>query len=195
MTSNIEPRRADAADRPSSATISALPGHAGATADDFKAAFRNYPSGVAVITADDGTGPVALTASSVSSVSVEPPLLVFSLSVLSSSTPVVAASDTVVVHVLDAAHLDLARRCATSGVDRFADPDSWRRLPTGEPLFVDVDTWIRGRIINRMEAGGSLVVAVQALEISHRGDGATAVPPLVYHNRTWHRLDESSRLP
>ena len=35
------------------------------TADEFKAAFRNHPGGVAVITADAGNGPVGLTATSV----------------------------------------------------------------------------------------------------------------------------------
>ena len=48
--------------------------------DDFKAAFRHHPAGVAVITADAGRGPVMLTATSVSSVSAEPALLMFSLS-------------------------------------------------------------------------------------------------------------------
>ena len=44
------------------------------SADEFKALFRGHPGGVAVITADAGDGPVALTATSVASVSAEPPL-------------------------------------------------------------------------------------------------------------------------
>ena len=59
----------------------------GITPDELKALFRGHPAGVAVITADDGTGPVGMTASSVFSVSVAPPLVVFSASALSSSTP------------------------------------------------------------------------------------------------------------
>lgn len=184
------------------------------SADEFKAAFRQHPAGVSVITADDGTGPVGLTATSVFSVSAEPPLLVFSVSSLSSSAPTITASDTVVVHLLGADQLHIAQLCATSGIDRFADTSIWTRLVTGEPVFHGAGTWIRGRIVNRMEAGSSTVIAVHALQSSlpegqerparqvtppafaPSFDGAPAVEPapLVYHNRTWHRLDAHSRI-
>ncbi|MBF4574054.1 flavin reductase family protein [Herbiconiux sp. VKM Ac-1786] len=169
------------------------------TPEEFKAAFRNHPAGVAVITADAGDGPVALTATSVFSVSVEPPLLVFSISELSSSTPTIRRSETVVVHLLGAAQLDIAKLGATSGIDRFADTSIWTRLPTGEPYFPAAHAWIRGRVVNTMEAGGSTVVAVQALETKAppaddpAADAATA-EPLVYHNRTWHRLGDHSKI-
>jgi flavin reductase (DIM6/NTAB) family NADH-FMN oxidoreductase RutF len=167
--------------------------------EEFKAAFRNHPAGVAIITADAGDGPVALTATSVFSVSVEPPLLVFSISELSSSTPTIRKADTVVVHLLGAGQLDIAKLGATSGIDRFADTSIWDRLPTGEPYFPAAHAWIRGRVVNKMEAGGSTVVAVQALETKappagdHAADAAEA-EPLVYHNRTWHRLGEHSKI-
>lgn len=167
--------------------------------DEFKAAFRNHPAGVAVITADAGEGPVALTATSVFSVSAEPPLLVFSISDLSSSTPTIRKADTVVVHLLGAAQLDIAKLGATSGIDRFADTSIWQRLPTGEPYFPAAHAWIRGRVVNKMEAGGSTVVAVQALQTKAPPAGdpsadAAEAEPLVYHNRTWHRLGEHSKI-
>ncbi|MEF2978880.1 flavin reductase family protein [Subtercola sp. YIM 133946] len=169
------------------------------TPEEFKAAFRNHPAGVAVITADAGDGPVALTATSVFSVSAEPPLLVFSVSELSSSTPTIRRADTVVVHLLGADQIDIAKLGATSGIDRFADTSIWTRLPTGEPYFPAAHAWIRGRIVNQMDAGGSTVVAVQALETHAPKAGdeaadASLAHPLVYHNRTWHRLDENSKI-
>jgi flavin reductase (DIM6/NTAB) family NADH-FMN oxidoreductase RutF len=169
------------------------------TPEEFKAAFRNHPAGVAVITADAGDGPVALTATSVFSVSAVPPLLVFSISELSSSSPTIRKADTVVVHLLGADQIDIAKLGATSGIDRFADTSIWTRLPTGEPYFPAAHAWIRGRIVNKMEAGGSTVVAVQALETKAPAPGdesadAKLAHPLVYHNRTWHRLDENSKI-
>ena len=163
----------------------------GLDGDAFKAAFRQHAAGVAVITADIGDGPVGLTATSVFSVSAEPALLVFSLSELSSSAPTIVAAETIVVHLLGAEQVAIARLCATSGVDRFADAALWGRLDTGEPYFPSAATWIRGRIVNRMNAGTSTIVAVHALEAGV-GDASTA--PLVYHNRTWHRLGDHSRL-
>lgn len=161
-------------------------------AADFKLAFRNHAAGVAVVTADAGDGPVGLTATSVFSVSAEPPLLVFSVSSTSSSAPTLRAADTVVVHLLGADQIELAKLCATSGIDRFADRAIWERLVTGEPVFPSAHAWIRGKVINRMEAGTSTVIAVYALQ-AKLPDEAGDAPPLVYHNRAYHRLGEHSR--
>lgn len=165
------------------------------SADDFKSAFRNHPAGVAVITADVGAGPVGLTATSVISVSANPPLVVFSLSSASSSTPTVKQAETVVIHLLGVEQIDLARNFATSGIDRFADTSIWSRLITGEPFLPASNAWMRGRIVNRMEAGDSTVVAVQVLQVDlpcEKGRTAQQARPLVYHNRTWHSLSEAS---
>lgn len=165
------------------------------SADDFKAAFRNHPAGVAVITADVGAGPVGLTATSVISVSASPPLVVFSLSSSSSSTPTVKRAETVVIHLLGADQIDLAKNFATSGIDRFADTGIWSRLISGEPYLPQSNAWMRGRIVNQMDAGDSTVVAVQVLQVDLPRDderGAQQARPLVYHNRTWHSLSESS---
>lgn len=164
------------------------------SADEFKALFRGHPGGVAVITADAGDGPVALTATSVSSVSADPPLLIFSISAQSSAADVLSRAETVVVHLLDAHDLDIARLGATSGVDRFADTDRWSRLVTGEPVYHDVRAWARCAVIGRMDAGGSTVIAAHALQSDLQRDVAPGEPgdALVYHNRTWHRLGEHS---
>jgi len=163
----------------------------GLTPDEFKGAFRQHPAGIAVITADDGTGPVAMTASSVFSVSAEPPVLVFSISGQSSAAPTILEAETIVVHMLTAANLDLAKLAATSGIDRFADKSLWSRLPSGEPYYVNAHSWIRGRVVDQMKIGDSTVVAVHALE-SNVPDDAASAHPLVYHNRTWHQLGENS---
>lgn len=166
------------------------------SADEFKSVFRGHPGGVAVITADAGDGPVALTATSVSSVSADPPLLVFSISAQSSASSVLARAETVVVHLLDAHDIDVAKLGATSGVDRFADTAAWSRLTTGEPVYRNVRSWVRCAVVSRMDAGGSIVIAGHALQAHVERDVAPGTPgdALVYHNRTWHRLDEHSVL-
>lgn len=166
----------------------------GITPDQLKAVFRHQPGGVALVTADDGTRPIAITVTSVISVSAEPPLFIFSASALSSSTPVLLGSKTVVVHLLTDQNVDLAALGATSGIDRFADTSRWDRLPTGEPLFNGVDTWIRGEIVNSFEAGTSTMLVIHALE-THTPAADSTARPLVYHDRTWHALDEQSVIP
>jgi flavin reductase (DIM6/NTAB) family NADH-FMN oxidoreductase RutF len=91
--------------------------------------------------------------------------------------------------------VDIAKLCATSGIDRFADTSLWSRLETGEPYFVQARAWIRGRIINSMAAGGSSIVAVEALQASPALSAETApADPLVYHNRRWHTLGDASEI-
>ncbi|MGN6219250.1 MAG: flavin reductase family protein, partial [Microbacterium sp.] len=82
------------------------------------------------------------------------------------------------------------------GVDRFADSDQWSRLVTGEPVYHDVRAWVRCAVIGRMDAGSSTVIAAHALQSQVARDVTPGEPgdALVYHNRTWHRLGEHSRI-
>lgn len=169
------------------------------TPEELRAAFRNHAAGVALVTADPGDGPVAMTATSVFSVSATPPLFVFSASQLSSATDPIVRSRSIVVHLLGADQLELAKLGSTSGVDRFADTSLWDRLPTGEPYFPSASSWIRGEIVNKFEAGSSTLIVVHATHSQHppvdSGDAsAGAVRPLVYHNRVWHHLGDHSSL-
>lgn len=164
------------------------------SADLFKAAFRGHPGGVALITAVGPRGPVALTATSVASISSRPPLLIFSISELSSSSPTILAADSVVVHLLDAEHLELARLGATSGIDRFADRDRWSTLPTGEPVFHG-PVWLRCIVVDRLGAGGATVIVAEPVETNLEGDRDNADGgALVYHHHRWHRLGLASRV-
>ena len=163
------------------------------SAETFRAAFRNHPAGVAVITTRGPEGPVGMTVSSVTSVSADPPLLVFSLSSLSRATPAIIDATSVVVHLLGAEQVELARTFATSGIDRFAAAD-WAPLPTGEPVLLAAPVWLRGRITDSMAAGSSTVVAVQVAEAHVPEADEPTGNSLVYHDRRWHRLDDHSRI-
>lgn len=165
------------------------------SSDAFKLAFRNHAAGAAIVTADAGEGPVAMTVTSLFSVSAEPPLFVFSASDFSSSTPTLLRADTLVVQFPGADQLELAQLAATSGVDRFPE-GTWTRLPTGEPFYPAADSWIRGRISHRLNAGTSTIFVVEALTASASASdpGSACERPLVYHNRSWHVLDDTSRL-
>lgn len=167
------------------------------SAEAFKAIFRHHPGGVAFITAHTGDRHVALTASSLTSLSAEPPMLMFSVSSLSSSFPIVAECDTVAIHMIDADTIELAKLGAASGADRFADPERWTELPTGERVFPEASVWIRARIEQRIELGTATVCVVRALESSLPSENPGETPrgdQLAYVDRTWHRLGSGSRI-
>lgn len=162
------------------------------SAEDFKTAFRFHPGGVALITATGPAGHAALTATSVASVSADPPLLVFSVSDQSSTAPTITTAETVVVHLLDADTLHLGKLGATSGIDRFADTELWTTLVTGDPVFHGT-RWISARVVNRFETGTATLIVAQAIQ-SNVTAGEAPGDALVYHNRSWHRLGEHSRV-
>ncbi|WP_341952061.1 flavin reductase family protein [Salinibacterium sp. TMP30] len=161
--------------------------------DDFARVFRQHPGGVSVITADSPAGPVALTATSVVSVSAVPPLLAFSISHRASTAESIRSARSYVVHFLGRDQLEIAQLCATSGVDRFADRQLWARLPTGEPYFPSAPAWVVGTRINQLDAEAASLILVRATE-SHVDSDPDSVQPLVYHNRGWHHLGRHSRV-
>lgn len=159
---------------------------------DFKAAFGGHPAGVAVITADSPSGPVGITASSVASVSAEPPLLAFSLAAQSGSAAVLAVAETVVVHLLGTQDLELAKVFADPRSKRFTDSMVWTRLAGGEPVLAHSGYALHCKILSRTPAGASLLLAAEVLEIIAPQSPSA---PLVYHSRNFHALGEGSILP
>lgn len=145
--------------------------------------------GVAVITLRAPRGPVGFTATSVISVSTEPPLLAFSLAASSSSRGAVEVADAVVVNLLSRDQRDVAARFAQRGIDRFAGV-AWSPLPTGEAVLHGTTAWVRGEIDARIPVGDSLLVTVRA-QLAHQAEEPN---PLLYVDRSYHQLGDHSRV-
>jgi flavin reductase (DIM6/NTAB) family NADH-FMN oxidoreductase RutF len=156
--------------------------------DQFKAALRRHPAGVAVITCDGGRGPAGFTATSLISLSLQPPLVAFALSHTASTWPSLRDSDTVVVHLLGEHQQEVAQTFATSGIDRFAEPTRWCRLATGEPLIAGTPTWIRCDVEHRIAVGDHDLVVGRALQVGQQDVGA----PLLYHDRAYKQVRHHS---
>ncbi|MBO9628663.1 MAG: flavin reductase [Shinella sp.] len=154
----------------------------------FLAAFRHHPSGVAIITAEGAEGPVALTVSSLISISASPPMVAFSLSASSSSAKVVERAASVVVHFVRRADMQLARLCATSGKDRFGPDVRWSRLDSGEPYYPQVELWFRAELRGRLETPGACLVTAELTSVSAGAHATRQAEALVYSNRAWHAL-------
>ncbi len=153
------------------------------SADAYKSVFRRHAAGVAVVTLRHHGQPVGFTATSVISVSAEPPLLAFSIDSRSSSWPALRETRTLVVNFLAEDQADVSTRFARSGADRFA-AGGWRLLPGGEPVLDGVLAWVRGRVVQRTPVGTSYLVSLCAVEHGTRDEAL----PLVYRDRSYHRL-------
>ncbi len=105
------------------------------TPDEFRAAMGQFATGVTIVTAVDAEGrKVGLTANSFNSVSLNPPLVLWSLSKQSSSMPALLGAKAWSVNVLAADQRLLAERFARKGLDRF-EGVAWRAGLSGAPLI------------------------------------------------------------
>ncbi len=93
-------------------------------AREFRDALSSFATGVTIISARDGDRkPVGMTCSSFNSVSMDPPLILWSVTKIALSAPAFKAAQHFAVHVLAFDQTDVSNRFARSGADKFGDTD------------------------------------------------------------------------
>ena len=158
-------------------------------AELFKQLLRRHAAAVVVITAP-GQPPAGFTATSFTSVSLDPPLVSFCLAHTASAWPSVAAAGLVAVHVLTQEQEHVARTFATRGIDRFAAHGAWRPGPQGVPLLDGVLARIVCRVVRRVEAGDHSIVLASPEAGEHHDD--LSATPLVYHDGHYTHLGRAA---
>jgi len=133
----------------------------------FRTVLGHYPTGVCIVTGGDVNGVASgLVVGSFTSVSLDPPLVAFFPHKSSTSWPQVRASGHFCVNVVGANQLDLCRRFARKGGDKFMGT-SYRLSPRGMPVLDDVVACIECHIEDEIEAGDHSIVlgSVQHLQV------------------------------
>ena len=141
----------------------------------YRSAFRGHASGVGVVTADDGRGPVGLTVGSIVSLSLSPPLASLAVAERSSTLPTFSRAGRVAIHFLDDGQSDLAGHFAAVGTDRFTGP-GWIRLACGTPVLTDPPAYVAGPVVQQLPAGDHRLFIVLLDRFQQRRPYA----PLVY---------------
>lgn len=102
---------------------------------EFRNALGNFATGVTIVTAKGDNGElVGITASSFNSVSLEPPLILWSLDRNSTSLQTIELASHFCVHILSDEQSDECMAFAKSGADKFAELDCGEGLG-GAPLI------------------------------------------------------------
>ena len=152
--------------------------------ETYRRVFREYAGDVIVVTLDGSDGPHGFTATSLTSVSAQPPIVSFVINEASSSWPALREATTAVINLLDASHTDIARTFATHGADRFGAATPWHRLATGEPVLTLAPIALRVEITHRIPAGEQHVVLAQVSDVRVVGTRE----PLLYWAGDYRRI-------
>ena len=159
--------------------------------DQFKKALSQFATGVTVVTTVHQGTPIGITASSFSSLSLEPPLVLVSLAKKLFTHQVIADNGRFAVNILGASQRELGMRFAgmLPGVgDRFAGLDV-KTAVTGCPILSNAIAWVDCRVWEMYDGGDHTIFVGEVVDV-YASENDT---PLLYHSRLWRRseaLDE-----
>ncbi|MFB9800792.1 flavin reductase family protein [Streptomonospora salina] len=137
-----------------------------------------HAAGVVVVTAEAPHGPVGVTATSFTSVSLDPPLVSFYIDDRSSTWQGLREAPAFAVNILGEHQQEVASRFAARGVDRFAPPTRWRRGSEDLPLLHGAAGHLLCRKHDVLAVGDHWLVVGR---VAQSRVSAEAGRPLVYH--------------
>lgn len=142
---------------------------------EFRRALGTFTTGVTVISACSADGePVGVTANSFSSVSLDPPLVLWSLAKTAHSLPVFQEAAYFAIHILAAGQEDLSNRFASRGEDKFAKLNVEKGLG-GAPLLAGCSTRMQCKTVYQYEGGDHIIFVGEVVDLVNN-----EVPPLVF---------------
>lgn len=149
----------------------------------FKAVMGQWPSGVTVVTTIDGEGPHGMTASSFSSVSLEPPLVSVCVAKHLNTHDRLLTSGVFAVNILDKDQVDHGLRFAgmLDDVDDRFDGVEVDAAVTGAPLLRGTLGWVDCKVWQAYDGGDHTIFVGEVLAA---GTDPIA-SPLLYHSRSW----------
>ena len=150
----------------------------------FRDVLGRFCTGVTVVTSMSGGEPVGMTCQSFSSVSLDPPLVLFCPAKSSRAWPRMQRAGFFCVNLLSHDQLELSNGFAAKGTDKFAGV-SWRPSATGAPLLDGVLGWVDCTIYAVHEAGDHYVVIGRVMDL-----GVEDAPhPLLFYRGRYARTE------
>jgi 3-hydroxy-9,10-secoandrosta-1,3,5(10)-triene-9,17-dione monooxygenase reductase component len=165
-----------------SCPLTTRPSLSGPDAGLFRHVLGHYPTGVAVITAMTDEGPVGLSMNSFTSVSLEPPLVLFCPSLSSGTWPLLRGVGKIAINVLSAGQESVSRLFAARVEDRFTD-SAWSPGGNGAPLLDEALGWLECTVQAEYPAGDHTVVIAQ---IDKMGVHDAIAEPLVFFRGSYY---------
>lgn len=151
----------------------------------LREALGGFATGVTIVTCRGADGlPVGLTVNSFNALSLDPPLVLWSLRLASPSLAAFDAATRFAVNVLAEAQIELSRRFASAVPGKF-DNGLWGEGSGGLPLLGGSAATFECERISSQAAGDHRLYIGRVMVAR-----AQPVPPLVYHAGRYHLLGE-----
>ena len=136
----------------------------------LREALGNFVTGVTVITTRDGDELHGLTANSFSSVSLDPPLVLFSLSRTADCFDAFESANSFAVNVLRSDQETISSRFATKDIDKWSGV-GWRPGYGDCPLLDDAIATFECRVTARHEGGDHVIYVGEVIDFTNGPDG------------------------
>ena len=151
----------------------------------LRGALGRFATGVTIISCRDAAGlPVGLTANSFASLSLDPPLVLWSLRKASSSLAAFDAALHFVINVLAETQVDLSRRFASSQADKFTE-GTWADGLGGAPVLAGCAAVFECQVEARHAVGDHVLFIGRVLRLAD-----LAVAPLLFQGGHYRMLGE-----
>jgi len=143
---------------------------------DFRKALGQFPTGVTVITTLDENGdPVAITASSFNSVSLDPALILWSVDKKAHSAKIFEKVKHFNVNVLGENQIDISNTCAKSGIDKLANIN-YKSGIDGCPILEETAACFECKTWQLYEGGDHIIIVGEVIKYQSNLD----IKPLVF---------------
>jgi len=149
----------------------------------FRHVLSHFASGVVVVTGLVGGTPAGMTCQSFTSLSLDPPLVLFCPAKTSTSWPVLAQADHLCINVLASHQRELSTAFARSGTDKFAGV-GWSPTPHGAPALDEASAHLEVRAETHHDGGDHSIVVCRVESLSSQADRH----PLIYYRSNYHAL-------
>ena len=148
-------------------------------------ALGRFTTGVTIVSCRDETGQfVGLTANSFNSLSLEPPLVLWSLRSASPNMAAFEAASRFAINLLTEAQVDLSRRFASRADDRFTE-GAWALGEHGAPVLAGCAAVFECETVSHQVAGDHRLFIGRVLACTE-----SPLPPLVFQAGHYHLLGE-----
>jgi 3-hydroxy-9,10-secoandrosta-1,3,5(10)-triene-9,17-dione monooxygenase reductase component len=149
----------------------------------FRTVLGHFATGVTIITAMNDGEPVGVSANAFTSVSLDPPLVLFCASKSSSTWPKIEAAGKFTVNILNEHQEDVCRVFATKGADRFTRI-GWHPSASGNPILHDSLAYIDCTIDQQHDGGDHVIVIGRVQELGITSDAG----PLLFYRGGYSHL-------